>query len=670
MATREYRIVYVVDEAQALQGIARLETALKGLDQLVDKVGKSIGRLGKNFDGQVLHKTLELIHRDFEKLEKSADKSTVALRSGNKSLGEYGNDTARLDAAARKFEDFSDLMLDVATRAAAAQSAVAGVGNGVRLPGGGGGVGGGAGGKAGAFSSAVGAVGRRTVFAGVRAVAESATGGIQADREFSKKSNERFIDFRKELQEIANLRGDKTVTNDTISNQLSFMKQTGMNADEAIRFREQYMGAIASGKARGNIDDKTAAELEIQAAQFAQRYNISPETAGKMSGLMGEYGKIPNAQAGAQKMAETAHHLNVLGVGQVGAMMPSLVGLQGDMLDENGGRFGSMESLSARFAATTIRSKTPATAATQIRQANRALRRFGDDEAGATLDSLNITPEDDYESALKKMAPFITGPEGDLWLRQNGFNNSTERDSLRKQALLIPVVEAQLGIETKGMTPAQRDEARKGKAAIERVRREATSQNAGYLKTPIGRQRQTENAAFAQQIRTGQQRDAFYRAKASAEQKLRAEGNIDTAGTNLQDTGMNLFQNAGLGDGREDRIEREAFRGLMVEAKRRGIDVSKRYPEVRQMYGDGAGIMGYGAGLGSNQEQRAAAFNNIQADIDRIDAARGAGGGNGGNPAQKVAQAGQLLQQAAAQMQKPGAPKAGGPPPGFVAGRP
>lgn len=660
-ATREYRIVYVVDDADALRKIGGIDAALKSLDRTVGEVGKSIARLNKSLDGSALARSVGQVLDQMKKLELATDKTTISSKAANKEITAFGNNTKSIDDASQKLMDLAELLSKVAIRGTAAKASVAGVGSGVRGPGGG--AGGGGGGSV--FSNAVGALGRRTVFAGVRAVGEATSSSITADREFGSRSVGAFQDFRKELQEIANLRGDKTVTSETISDQLEFMRKTGMNADESIRFREQFMGAIASGKARGNIDDATAKDLEIQAAQFAQRYNISPETAGKMSGLMGEFGKIPSGKAGAAKMAETAHHLNVLGVGQVGAMMPSLVGLQGEMLDENGGRFGSMESLSARFAATTIRSKTPATAATQIRQANRALRRFGDDEAGATLDSLGITPEDDYETALRKMSKFITGPDGDLWLRQNGFNNSTERDSLIKQARLIPVVDAQLGNESADMTPAQRLEARRGRMAIEKVRSEAVSQNQGYLTTDIGKQRQTENRAFTQQIRTGQQRDAFARARVDAETRLRKEGKIDTPTTALQDIATNLYSNAGLGDGREDRIERQAFDDLMTRGKAVGIDVKKRYPDAYAIYGGS----GYGGGLGSSQGDRAAAFNNITADIERAEAAR-AGGGAGGNPAAKVAQAGQLLQQAAAQMNRPVAPKAPGAPPGFVAGRP
>lgn len=665
MATREYRIVYVVDEAAALQGIGRMTTALTALDALVDKVGRSIGRLGKNFDAQTFRQNLQAVQQAFDQIERNADKATVSVNRSHKAIEAHGGNTSNLESATRKFEDLAATLSTVIQRSGLAQSQLSQVGSGVRLPGGSGG--GSGGGRTGGMISGLGAsLTRRTVFAAGASAVRSVREGSQAQSDYSRDSAATLNDFRAELQEVANLRGDKSVTSETISDQLAFMRKTGMNADEAIRFREQYMGAIASGKARGNIDDKTAAELEIQAAQFAQRYNISPETAGKMSGLMGEYGKIPNAEAGAQKMAETAHHLNVLGVGQVGAMMPSLVGLQGDMLDENGGRFGSMESLSARFAATTIRAKSPSTAATQIRQANRALRRFGDDEAGATLEGLGITPEDDYETALRKMSKFITGPDGDLWLKQNGFNNSTERDSLIKQAKLIKVVDAQLGNETADMTPAERAEARRGKAAIARVRREASSQNAGYLQTETGKQRQAENRRFEANIRFGQTTSAFERAKLDAETRLRQQGEIDTPMGNVKDTIGTAF-NFGLRSGRDDRLEVEAYAPLREEARRKGIDFDKRFPEYGSVYGENS------LSLPKSQftpADRAKLFNRISAEIEAAPGGGGNGGGAGGNPAQKVAQAGQLLQQAAAQMQKPGAPKAGGPPPGFVAGRP
>ena len=309
--------------------------------------------------------------------------------------------------------------------------------------------------------------------------------------------------------------------------------------------------------------------------------------------------------------------------------------------------------LAARLAATTVRAKSPAIAATQIRQANTALRRFDrEDVEGATgyaLKAVGITRDDDYETALKKLAPKITGPDGDQWLMQNGFASQEERRSLIAQDKLIPVVEKELGIGD----PKQA-------AALAKVRNEAGAMNAGYMGTDLGKQRLAEAGAFATEIRAGQGQSRFERARLEAETRLRQRREIDTPGSAASEA-LQTAANFGLRTGRDDRIEAEVYNEFM---RRTGVteeQIAAKFPEFGQIYQSGFALSRSQFG----PEERAQLYGQVEAAFGGNQA-----GGNGG-PGAKLNQAGQLLQQAAQQLNQPKpAPKPGPPPAGFVGGRP
>lgn len=639
MADREYVIKYVVDDSAAVRSLDNILGKLGQVDKAVDSLGTKLRDVAKQLRPADMTVAASQMASALGQLLGQATNARAALAS-------VGADTSKMNSALNKADALASSLANVASNGAAAGAAVAGVGGGMR-----GGAGGGGGTGAGTIFSA--GLARQTAFAAGRAGLQAIRQGADARKDYVEQATKKFNDFRAELQEVANLTGQPTVNDKVINEQLAFQKQTGMSADEAINFREQYLGAIGSAKLRGNITDDVAEKMGVSAAQFGLRYNLDPATTGKLAGLLGEYGKVPTAEAGAGKLAEVGYHLNVLGVGQVKSMIPSMIGLQGEMLDENGGRFASAEALSARLAASTVRAKSPSTAATQIRQANTALRRFGSEDVegstGYALKALGISASDDYETALKKLAPKITGPDGDQWLMKNGFANQAERRSLIAQAKLIPVVEKELGIGD----PKQA-------AAIAKVRGEAAARNAGFMETDIGKQRTAEAGAFAQEIRAGQGQSRFERARLEAETRLRQRREIDSP-TSSAGEALQTAANFGLRSGRDDRIEAEIYNEFMQRTGVTEAQISAKFPEFGQMYQSGFAAVRAQFG----PEERAQLFGQVEAAFGGNQP-----GGNGG-PGAKLNQAGQLLQQAAQQLQQPKpAPKAGPPPPGFVGGRP
>jgi len=638
MADRKYIIEYIVDPGAALRGLDAIDAKLAKVDASVDRLAAKLKDLPKALNPAGMSVAASQMATAFDQIGTRA-------RAARDAASSVGQNTSNMNNAANRAATLAANLDKVTASGTAAGAAVGGVG-GAGIRGGGGAGGGGGGGMlAGLGASLM----RRTVFAGVSAGVGAARDGAQAQKEYFERAAQRYNDFRKELIPLANLAGQTDVTGSVISDQIGFQKATGMTADEAINYREQYQGSIGAGKLRGNISDDTASKLEVQGALFAQRYGLEAGMTGKLTGLLSEYGKIPTAEAGAARLEGIATHLNVYGVDAVRKYLPGMMGLQAQLLDENGGRFTDPEALAARLALTSPRAKSPDVSAHNIRLANRLLRRFERDDVegapGYALKQLGITPEDDFETALGKMRPKLLGPNADQYLKQNGFNSDYERAAVINQAKISEQVDRATG----RTDPAIR-------AKLDRQRASAAANNSAFLGTETGRQKLAEANAFATEIRAGQGQSRFERARLEAETRLRQRREIDTPMASVAE-GLQTLGNLGMRAGRDDRIESEMYNDLM---RRTGVtedQIAAKFPEFGQIYQSGSAIVRSQFG----PEERAQLYGNVSAAFDPQ---------ANGQAAAKVAQAGQLLQAAAQQMAQKPAPKAPGPAPGFVAGRP
>lgn len=643
MADREYVIKYVVDDSAAVRSLDNILGKLGQVDKAVDSLGTKLRDVAKQLRPADMTVAASQMASALGQLLGQATNARAAL-------GAVGQNTGSMTSAAGKAATLAANLAAVTANAAAAGPAVAGVGAG--MPAGRGAVGGGGGG--GAFTDIAMGVARRTAFAGVRAAVGAVNQGAEARKDYFETATKRFNDFRKELIPLANLAGDTDVTNKTITDQLIFQKSTGMTADEALNYREQFQGSVGAAKLRGNINDDTASKLEVQGALFAQRYGLEPGMTGKLTGLLGEYGKIPTAEAGAARLEGIATHLNVYGVDAVKKYLPGLMGLQAQLVDENGGKFTEPESLAARLALTSPRAKSPDVAAQQIRLANRLMSRFERDDVegapGFALKQLGIKPEDSYEEKITKLKSKLLAPDAMEWLKANGFNNSTERDAVIVQAKITDQVDKATG----RTDPAIR-------AKLDNQRGAAATNNSAFLGTEIGKQKLAEVGAFATEIRAGQGQSRFERARLEAETRLRQRREIDTPGSSAAEK-LQTFANFGLRSGRDDRIESEIYNDLMARTGVTEKQISAKFPEFGQAYQ--SGFAGVRAQFGP--EERAQMYGQIEDFATQ----QAAGGGAGGKGLAKLDQAANLLKQAVGEMGQQNAPKAPAPPPGFVGGRP
>lgn len=625
MPTTKYVIDYQIPPDKALRGLDAIVGGILKAEKHLDRFNGKLKSMGQNMPG------LAMARGHLQKLEAILKAQVSAAEKAEGALKKVGSDNRSVASLTTRIEKLKAELAGMEAQALSAQAALATVGGGVTLP-----RGGGAGGGTGGGGAGVAGLGISKLHAGLAAartatrLARAGAEGWEGQLAFFKATGEQAGTYRESLREVANLTvGGGVVTDAVMKGQLDFQKQTGMNADEARTFREQYLGAISTGKQRGNITDAVANDLEAEAGRFSVRYHLDPMTAGKMAGLVGEYQKVDSAAVGVGVMAEAAEHLNRYGVGQVRQMMGPMVGLQGEMVDENGGRFKSIPALAATYAATTARAN-PARAATQIRQANNALRRFSDEDTGNFLRGVGINEDTPYEEAIRKIAPLITGPKGDLVLSNAGFGSQWERRSLISQAKLIPVIDANLEDKSKVVATA---------------RDQAIQMNRNAQGSLEGRKRESENAEFEAEVTTGMQMERL---------QLATEAAIGRMSDNTQPGGQRL--KAGFGgslkdkarsaltlgamSGEDIRIGVEANEGLIRGGKAVGIDVAKAYPNI---------------GTFTNPDARSRDFSAA------YDAITARGGDPLGNAAANLKAGAALIARGANQL---GGPGAAGPGPG------
>ena len=617
-----YKIVYVVDNAKALKGLAEIDAALLKTQGNIQKTGGMLKSIGQNTPG--LTQAIGM----FRKLDAALASQLVAASKAEKALAGVGKDNRAVASLTSRLKDLEDELKNVTVQAGNAQAGLAGVGGGVKLPGSGGGGGSGSGAPTGLVGRTVAGLGRHMAYAAFRNTVSAAGEGARDRRQFFSDAADLASNYRKDLQEVAVLEGKNSVGDDDVRKDLAFQKRTLLNAEESREFRLEYGGAVAFGKTKGNISDQTSGDLEREGAKFGLRYDLDPKTTGRMAGLLSNYGKVPSAAAGVGQMAAAAEQLNVFGIGSVKSMMSPMVGLAADMLSsEEGGRFKSFEDMAARFGNTTSIARSPAAAGTQIRQANRLLRKFNGQEEEAFLRKVGITPENDYETSLRKIAPHVTGPDGDHVLMENGFGNSTERDSVIKQAKMNAVVDAQL-----------KD------PRIASARAGAIARNDEFAGTTQGQQRAAENSEFASTVEAGMTGERLKAARASARAAMIAEGRLKSRGigeslTDKLRSGISAF---GGVSGEDLRVDMEAVERLADEGKKVGIDVHREFPDLDITRG-GRGMRA-GTSAGTDEAAFQADFAKAAGRIDAAKAAKKAGaalnqlgdalnqaGGGGGN---------------------------------------
>ena len=413
---------------------------------------------------------------------------------------------------------------------------------------------------------------------------------MQRARKFIAECAEEASKVRDSLREIANLRGKDSPDDQVVASAEAFGLETGLGRNDAREFLEQFEGAIPAARARGNVTPEVEKAIKRETATLAARTGLQPATAAKLGGLLGEYTKLDTPEKGAGQLGQVVDHLND-GVGKLSALAPALIGLMGEMVDEDNGRTPSAAETAAILSASTVRAKSGFAAATHIRQANNALRRFdGNDvktlkdkelgrelnaseKASLTLQELGITPGDNYLAGLRKVAPKIMGPEGDLWLAQHGFKDQHERRSLIEQAKLLPNIDAQLAKHK----------------PLDIQGGETIKSNENFRESKAGKKRQAQAAEEAQKVLLGMENEDFVTAKQFAGLRRRAQpGFLGSWNRTLNSVADVPLKWAGQQPIDEQNQEREVLFNLNREMKKLGIGTEKTRKDEWDLTGEGS----------------------------------------------------------------------------------
>lgn len=594
MADKTYKIIYIVDNSKALKGIAELERALLKLAASEQKVAGTLKNLGQNMPG------IRIAAAELRKLVAESAKAEAALKK-------VGSDNRSVTSLTNRLKELDVELKSKVVDAAAAEAALKKVGQGVKLPTGGGGAGSAGGGL---LRQAGIGITRHAAYAAFQNTISSAGEGSRERRQFFSGATDMASAYRKDLQELAVLQGKTHADNETISGDLGFQKQTLLNPEDSRTFRLEFGGAIAPAlKARGadgspNITPGVARELEAEAGKFTARYGLDATTGGRMAGLLGVTHKVPSAAAGLGILEQTMEQLNIEGVGPVKGMANQLLALSGGMLEEGGGRFKDYREMGARFAASTVnQAGSSARAKTRIIQSDRLLRKFNGGDEEAFLRKIGITPDDDYESAIRKIEPHIKGKNGDQVLMNAGFGNSTERLAVIEEAKMNSIVDKQIA----GMLSPQAAQA------------QAVARNNEFPSTVTGRQQAAENAEFAATVGEGVKGEPLKAARANARARMIAEGRLKPRGIydSLEDKLRSGITSFGGVSGEDLNVDREAVDELRREGRKVGVDIDGQFPRLDITRGGrGMKIGGWETDAGTDESAFQSEFSKASGAID------------------------------------------------------
>lgn len=546
MPTEKYEIRYVVDSDDAVARIAKLEVAVRSLDKAIEQTRANAAAFLKDTSFIVAWTSaVEKAGKAAESLAPKADKAAKATSA----IGANSANAAALEQIIERLGIAMGIAVDQAKAMKAAME-------GVKAPKGmdpnaGGGGGGGIGGLA-----------AKAVAVNVARKLMQTSANAFSDAEKKQLENvAKAEDFRAEVQKQAEVAGTKVDTG-LLEENLKLAEKTGMSPTEAAQFSEIYRGAIGSGVTKHQttggkqgISKKTAMDLMPMAALFAKRTGIEPDVAGKMIGSMGEFTAIRSPEEGMAMFGQIEGHLNLGGLGTIRQLSRPFQGLLGTMIDEDKGRVSDPVRLAAMFAAETNRAKSPAIAATEIKQANRGIMKL------QASGSMGLTPEMDYTEAIKIVAGsmnHLNGTQKDQVLQTLGLGNSTERDSLIKQAALVPTIEQAL------QDPA-----------VKQLGANALGLNAEFLKSQTGRTAVSKSRVEASEIRQGMKGESYTAALAEARARLTDRGEIDTTGSNLMYGMMDFVNPHSWITGRtmkSEMVDAEVRQGLAGRRKAAGLD--------------------------------------------------------------------------------------------------
>jgi hypothetical protein len=382
--------------------------------------------------------------------------------------------------------------------------------------------------------------------------------------------------IRDSVRELKGMQGAGTTTDDVIVDLMELRAKTGLKQEEARQFSEQFKSGIFTAEIAGNLGAPGKAREDLEegimeeTALFAARNGIDLQAAGTLAASILTAGPVKSKEEYATRLARTTQGA-VEGQGNLSPFATALtrsIAEFGTMADEEGkgsGKIGNPEDVGILLGVMSTASGSPMVASRMLNQGLRGLFSFEGKQGDFLQNQAKIKPTDDAMTAMRKIQPFLaraerSGEGADYFLQQQGFGNERERNALAYLSRNLGVAEERIARIHGGTFGA-----------------DASKLNHEFLGSKEGQNRLAGVQADLGRVSRGLPEEGVEAARLAAEGRLRAEGNIDTTGTNFVDRIGSILSFGGV-TGRQKRVDDEVRGQLLGEAERVGVDAGARFP--------------------------------------------------------------------------------------------
>jgi hypothetical protein len=592
VADETYRIIYVVDPAKALKGLADIDAQAVKTMATLTKLGSVLKTVGQNPAG------LRVYGGDIKKIQAALKALTATATAAGAPLKAVGTGNRGIGELTGKVKALAGEVKALAAAAAIATPAVAGIGAGVKLPksGAAGGVGA-AGAGAGSGTGGGSLLAYTAIGMGSRAVRSAGKVFAEAEkdhREFLAESAAKSAEFRESLREYASLRSAPGPHNGIVREATKFAKEAGVLPEEIAPFLTNYEGSAATGRMLGNIGGEVGkagftkekqaeleAQLKVVGAQFATRTGLDARTAGDLTGVVSTYKKL-NSHVDLAGQLGGMHYGLDQGRGEITPLARGELGQAGSEIKS--GRVSGLPELGAFIGVASVASKTAASAGTTYGQASRFLNESGEGnedqkafikESGMGAAKGNFAKLKALRDYLEKVKP----EDANTFLESKGYGNSTDRRSVLGMVGNVDVLE-------KRIAESQRIAAN-GKETLDK--------NAANQRQMASVNRRAEATGFTGEIEIGVMAEKLAQGKEFARGRLMDQN--QRGGQQLKAKGLGAMADAlyyvykfGGETGEEQRINAETVTALIKGGKAVGVDVLAKFPGLGKNMGvDGQG---------------------------------------------------------------------------------
>jgi hypothetical protein len=234
------------------------------------------------------------------------------------------------------------------------------------------------------------------------------------------------------LKELATLKGLTSASDKFIAETAEFSKKTGLDIQQSDEFQKQYLGSLAAGQQKGNIQKDTQEDLMVQGGRVAARQTSDLATRGDLLGIISQFSKLDAGRKGTEQalgQAEAIRQALVAGRGDDAPLTQQLLKVAGSNV-KAGGPVESLPEMAALVGVTSLAGGA-GEAGTRAEALIRGLRGTTPEQI-KFLRGIGIKEGEQLEPAFDKLAAHLDEQKGKgrdvgTYLIEKGFNEETAR---------------------------------------------------------------------------------------------------------------------------------------------------------------------------------------------------------------------------------------------------